>query len=277
VDTSLTYFTKFPFLPILVWNRYCNQAESSRVNSRLLPVGSPYLYLEESIANFVEAKGTIFFPLHGTSGFPIQQNIKRWASLLRDKFPSPFAVSIPTFDPDYLIKKNEYEEQGFECVSFGTRRSHDYLYKLRSTIRKYECLTSDDMGATAVMYGLYEGLTVYHYSRRPLREHMYCPSNEAYVPSIVKEILASNELRGESARAAGLTLLGQEDKRCAEEMTEILGLNSWTSASLAWFGRFLVHVKYRRALQVEVDDQEILRVSSRVAKPLGGGFDRLQP
>ena len=224
--------------PILVWNKFEEANALRKGASHVISIGSPFLYLLRSYQQEKSIRstqvGTICFPMHGVPGISVITDITKWRGKIMDNFPPPYAVSLPSFDPDFSFKKSQYEKLGFDVLSFGHRTDQNYLYRFIDGVSSYRYATSDDMGSTAILYSMALGLSVRHYSCQPIIDYTYCNyGRPSFIPKSIANHYNKSFLEGQDAKHVSNEVLGFDCILEPHKLAQIIGLLSLRRKALA--------------------------------------------
>ena len=253
--------------PFLVWNKYEEINALRHGCEHVVAIGSPFLYLLSSYnlrASNVNAQdGTICFPVHGVPGFDVISDIIKWGNLIKDNFPPPYAVSIPFFDPQFHFKKCQYENLGFKVISFGKRNNPLFLLDFIDIVSKFKFATSDDMGSTAVLYSMALGLTVKHFSSRPLIEYAYLDKKRpSFLPEVISEAFHQSILDSNDAKTVSKEVLGFHCLLKPDDLADLVGLTSIKKRFLAKIFSLAIRCKYGFDVYSSPNDKKIQNINN---------------
>ena len=133
-------------------------------------IGSPWLYLRDLEPTLgavpdEEREGTLWFLFHGWERGKIQGDHARLIDEIRETEPGPVTFSLYYTEYDRPEVREQYENSGFNVISFG-RRGWDYegtdrqfLYKQLEAMRRHKRVAANRL-STAVLYGAAVGCDV---------------------------------------------------------------------------------------------------------------------
>ncbi len=135
-------------------------------------IGAPWLYLLEpsdriraaaaGATEEPEREGTLWFLFHGWEGGKIEGDHKRLIDEIRETEPGPVTFSLYYTEYDRPEIRRQYDDAGFDVVSFGKRgwnyegTDRRFLYKQLAALRRHKRVAANRL-STAIFYGVAVG------------------------------------------------------------------------------------------------------------------------
>jgi hypothetical protein len=137
------------------WNDKLSKFCINKGFGKIIPIGSPFLYLckikKEEIK--IKGKGTIVFPSHSNLEDYQKVNHIRLIDIVENKFEGPYKVHF--YYTDYYEENfTQYKKRGWEILSSEKRSNEFFLYKLLSNLINSENVISTDI-SSVFFYAMY--------------------------------------------------------------------------------------------------------------------------
>ncbi|UQA58065.1 hypothetical protein [Polyangium aurulentum] len=153
--------------PFFIWSeRNLRQCKKAGVEGRVVPIGSPFLYMrpiEEEIVP--EPKSLLVTPIHGWERERIPHDFSAYADAIRliAKDFRKIVACLYWHEVDNPVFRRPFEEIGAEITTVGHRDNNPgFLYDLRRLMLRFEYVTSN-RAQTSLFYALALGRKAFLY------------------------------------------------------------------------------------------------------------------
>ena len=146
---------KLFFSKHLCWDRKYYEYCKSRGNNKIIPIGAPFLYLDNLLKNkkYKPALGTLVFPAHNNPGNNRGFKHDLFIKKVMESHPGPYTACI--FFLDYNERTiNIYKKYNWKTVTCGNRTNSNFLKNLYGFLKKQENIVVTELGST-IFYSLY--------------------------------------------------------------------------------------------------------------------------
>jgi len=244
---------KLPFSKHFCWSRQVYQNALKNNIKNVVPIGAPFLYLDEISNIKTDNKGTLVFPAHSNPEDSSQFKHEIFIKIVMESYPGPYTACLFFLDFDNNTR-DIYKKYDWGTVTAGVRSDQNFLKNLYGFIKKHEYCISTELG-TSLYYTMYlNKKSSYKYKYRLNNKDYYFsrgPNELTFKDQFLEykkenNFLLKNIIDQDRGKKLADIELGKEFIKSKNELKSILGFDNKIKSNLANFFSKLIDLKYKK-------------------------------